>query len=248
VGQTRKHFENRHKAICLALSAIMKQRIILLLFLFTFTQALNAQKLDDKYYFVNGLEVFGIKQSRDTIYEFKCYANLQCQERMRKHYKIIQSKDTLNWTLVKIERLDSIPFSTEPVRKDRFMLWGFEKVDVGKIRIVKQRMRFTLDSIQSLPINSLLTEERFGFTYYNEEFLTDLKTDYKVDSLTAAEIVFGFKDYESLLILYKNSNVSDMYGSGITAELVALELIKRGWSPLYGVHRLNEAMKADNKR
>lgn len=226
----------------------MKQKISILLFLLTFSQAVKAQELDDTYYFVNGLEVFGIKQSRDTIYEFKCYANLQCQERFRKHYKIIQSKDTLNWTLVKIERLDSIPLSTEPIRKDRFKLWGFEKMDEGEIRVVTQRTRFTLDSIQSTPIDLLITEERFGFTYYNENFLTNLKTDYKVDSLTATEIVSGFKNYESLLMLYKKSEVVDFYGSGITAELTAKELIKRGWSPLYGVHRLNEAMKADNKR
>lgn len=207
-----------------------------------------SQQLDDKYYFVNGLELFGIRQGNDTLYEFKCYANFQCQDRIRKHYRVIESLDTLNWKVVKLERLDSIPLTTKPIREDRFKLWGFQRIEEGVIRVVSEQARFTIDSIQSTPINSLLANDKFGFTYYTEKYLTSLKTDYEVDSLTAMEIVKDFKNYGALLNLYKNTDVVDFYGSGLTAELTAKELIKRGWSPLFGVHRLNEALKAGNKR
>jgi len=229
-----------------SLPAIM--RVTLFILSLISTQLVNAQVLVDKLYFVNGLELFGLKQSNDTLYEFKCNASFQCQERIRKHYKIIESKDTLNWRLVKIERLDSIPLTTKPIREDRFKLWGFQRIDEGVFRVVTQRTRFTLDSIQLTPINSLLSKEKFGFTYYTEDFLTSLNTDYEIDSLTVDEIVSGFKNYEDLIQLYKNTDVVDFYGSGIAAELTAKELIKRGWSPLYGVERINVAMKPGNKR
>ena len=222
----------------------MRTRLFLLSILIV--QISFSQQLKDKYYFVNGRELFGIRQSNDTLYQLKCAANFQCLDGARKHYRVIESLDTLNWKLVKLERLDSIPLTTEPIRKDRFKLWGFQQIEEGVIRIVAEQTRFTIDSIQSTPINSLLANDKFGFTYYTEKYLTSLRTEYEVDSITAMEIVTEFKNYGDLLHLYKNTDVVDFYGSGLTAELTAKELIKRGWSPLFGVHRINEALKAGN--
>lgn len=218
---------------------ILLTSILVLIFNFVFSQNL----LDDKYYFVNGTELFGIKKSNDTIFEFKCNSDFKCSDKYRKKFKILKSKIIGQKEILAIERIDSIPLSSNPIPADRYKVIGFEKIDKGKLKFINEAKSYTLDSLSAIPFEIQFLNEKFGFTYYTESFLTELQTEYEISTAQAERILSNIKNNIEIVELYKKTETGDIYASGITAELIAIEMIKLNLSPLNARDRIEKAMR-----
>jgi hypothetical protein len=217
---------------------ILLTTISLLLFNSIFSQSL----LEENYYFVNGTEIFGVKRSNDTIYQFKCRPDFVCST-YRKTFKILKSKKVGEREILAIERLDSIKMSANPFPKDRYKIIGFERLEKGKLKIINETKKYTLDSLSKIKFDINLLNEKFGFTYYTKSFLTDLKTDYEITNKQAKEILEKLKENIKSVKYYESTKTGDIYASGITAELIAIEMIKLDLSPLQARNRIEDALR-----
>lgn len=218
--------------------------LILIITVCTLNVSCSQNVLESKYYFVNSGKLFSIEQQNDTLYEYRCDANFDCRTKARKHYKIIKSKQKENLTLLAVERLDSIPLSTKPIRDNRFFIIGIEKLSENKIKLINEVTSYTQDSISKIPFELSLLENKFGFTYYEENYLKSLDSDFEIDKDFANEIMESIKSTDKELIeLYRNTVTGDMYASGLTAELIAREMIKRNLSPILAKKKIDDASR-----
>ncbi len=216
--------------------------LILIITVCTLNISCSQSVLESKYYFVNSGKLFSIEQQNDTLYEYRCDANFDCRTKARKHYKIIKSKQKGNLTLLAVERLDSIPLSAKPIRDNRFFIIGIEKLSENKIKLINEVTSYTQDSISKMPFELSLLDNKFGFTYYEENYLKSLNSDFKIDKEFAQELSESIKSSNvELMELYQNTKTGDLYASGITAELIAREMTKRNLSPILAKKKMNEA-------
>jgi len=218
--------------------------LILIIIVCTLNISCSQSVLESKYYFVNSGKLFSIEQQNDTLYEYRCDAKFNCRTKARKHYKIIKPKQKGNMTLLAVERLDSIPLSTKPIRDNRSFIIGIEKLSENKIKLIKEVTSYTQDSISKIPFELSLLENKFGFTYYEENYLKSLDSDFEIDKDFANEITESIKSTDKELIeLYRNTVTGDMYGSGLTAELIAREMIKRNLSPILAKKKIDDVSR-----
>ena len=229
------------------LLAIMKNynlKYILVSLLILLTVKVNAQEiLKSKYYFINGGKVFSMQKSNDTLYTFKCNSNFDCAEKASDHYKILKSKQDGNRYLFEVEKLDSLQLTTNPIPDDRFRLIGFEKISENEIKIINEARSFTKDSIVKIPFEVKYLDNKFGFTYYTENYLKSFRTDYTITPEFAKEIIESCKSNTEIITQYNNTNTGDWYASGISAELLTLEMIKLNLSPINAKQKMSKALK-----
>lgn len=221
----------------------MKKFLLTTILVFIFSFVFSQDLLDKKYYFVNGTELFGIKKSNDTIFEFKCNSDFKCSDNYSKKFKIIKKKIIGQREILAIERIDSIPLTSNPIPAKRYKIIGFEKIDKGKLKFINEAKTYTLDSLSSILFDIEFLNEKFGFTYYTESFLTGLKTEYDISPEQAEQIFSDLKNNIEQIELYKKTKTGDIYASGITAELIATEMIKLNLSPLNAIDRIEKAMR-----
>jgi hypothetical protein len=221
----------------------MKKFLLITIFVFISNNVFSQNLLDDTYYFVNGTELFGIKKSNDTIFEFKCNSDFKCSEKYRKKFKILKTKTIGQKEILAIERIDSIPLTTNPIPDDRYKIIGFEKIEKGKLKFINEAKSYTLDSLSAIPFEIRILNDKFGFTYYTESFLTELETEYEISTELAEQIFSDLKNNVEQVELYKKTKTGDIYGSGITAELIATEMIKLKLSPLNAKDRIEKTLR-----
>ena len=209
-----------------------------------FTVKITAQEiLKKKHYFINGEKVFSIQKSNDTLYAFYCNSNFDCAKKARDNYKILKSKQEGNRYLLEVEKLDSIPLSTNPIRDDRFRLIGFEIKSENAIKMINEARSFTKDSITKIPFELDYLNNKFGFTYYTENYLKSFRTDYTITQEIAKEIIESSKNNTEILTQYQNTITGDIYHTAISAELITLEMIKRNLSPINAKQKMNKALR-----
>lgn len=221
----------------------MKKKLLTSIFVFIFNFVFSQNLLDDKYYFVNGTELFGIKKRNDTIFEFKCNSDFKCSDKYQKKFMILKSKVVGQKEILAIERIDSIPLSFNPILADRYKIIGFEKIDKGELKFINEAVSYTLDSLSAIPFEIQFLNEKFGFTYYTENFLTELNTEYEISLELAEQILSDLMNNTEQVKLYKKTKTGDVYGSGITAELIATVMIKLNFSPLNAKDRIEKALR-----
>ena len=145
--------------------------------------------------------------------------------------------------ILAIERIRSIPLTTNPIPVNRYKIIGFEKIKKGKLKFINEVKTYTLESLSAIPFEIQFLKDKFGFTYYTESFLTELKTEYEISPTQAQQIFRDLKNNIEKVELYKKTKTGDIYGSGIIAELIATEMTKLNLSPLNAKDRIEKAMR-----
>lgn len=215
-----------------------------LIIIFTVTISYAQKALDSKYYFVNNEKLLSLEQKKDTLYEYRCNKVFECREKARKHYKIIKSKTEGNLTLYAVEWVNLAASSSKSIIEDRFFIIGIEKLSENKIKVINETTSYTKDAISKLPFGFNLIEDKFGYTYYKENYLKSLNSDFEIDKDFADKIMLSMKtSYFELMKLYKNTKVGDMYGTGIISEVLGREMVKRNLNPISARSKLEKAAK-----
>ncbi|MES2678947.1 MAG: hypothetical protein V4635_03640 [Bacteroidota bacterium] len=160
-----------------------------------------------------------LKQSNDTLYELFCYKNGPCHE---SHYKIIATLQMTEFTVLKLESLDSIPLKENLCPGKKYGIKALKNINNERLSycdplyacLTKQQ----LDTIQ-IDI-SLLRKEQF-LSYFSDLYLKKLSTFKKVSSE---------EDMEIIINAIENNNFSSGKIS-YSAEQLNNACIEKGYDP-----------------
>ncbi|WP_298518797.1 hypothetical protein [uncultured Kordia sp.] len=188
---------------------------------------------NSKYYFISDNELTSITKQNDTLYEYKCEENLQCNDHIHKSYKIIKSKKEENLMLLAVERTNFVVNASKAMKDNRFSIIGIEQLSSNKIKFIHEHIYYNEEEITKLPFEFDLIKNKFGFTFYEESYLKSLPTDFEVDADMYAEILSAIQDFSlEYLEKYNNTQVTGLYSTGAAYDFLAREFVKRKLSPI----------------
>ena len=82
--------------------------------------------IEDYSFILPDGEITKLRQSNDTLYEYKCYLDRPCHFNPETHYKIISSSKTGDFTILKLEWLDTIPLKDQLCPGKRFSIMALK--------------------------------------------------------------------------------------------------------------------------
>ncbi|SEL75699.1 hypothetical protein [Parapedobacter koreensis] len=201
------------------------------------------QVLEQAYSFIiSDGEVAKISQRNDTLYQW--HGNIiaidpelliAIDDEPKNRYRIIATTDADNLTLLKLEHLDSIPLTTDPFPANRFLILAIKHISDDKIGYLPIQGNLTKEELghYEFPIESL--GDKFFLTYFSEPYWHGLAKQRKITTKEEAQQVLDYlnsEEVKKLVQIYRETDVPDMYGSGLFAELINIACIKFGFSPI----------------
>lgn len=223
-------------------------RTLTLFLLFPFIGFSQNQKLltqDYSFLVIDG-GINKLHQSNDTLYELHCYIDQPCQSKPEKHSKIISSQQINDFTIVKLEQLDTIPLTTEPYPATRYSIGVFKDIDDKKLGYLTLISGLTKQQIDTVQIDTDSLNDMFFFTMYSDAYLKVLSTLKKVTTKSQVlEIVETAKSNQFKLLAekYRKTKTGDMYGSGLSAEILNRACIEKGFNPIGAGRVINKLMR-----
>lgn len=212
-----------------------KTLLLILLFpLFGYSQQPRSLFQDYSFLLTNGT-VTKLHQSNDTLYELKCYIDRPCQTKPAKHYKILSSDKTGDFTVLKVEQLDTIPLTSDPYPATRYYVLAFKNItdkQLGYLPLVYSVTKKQLDTIQT---NVQFLEDKFFYTYFSDSYLKELTALKKMATKEdVTQIIDAAKSdkYMPLAQSYAKTETKDMYNAGFSAELLNRVCIENGYNPI----------------
>ena len=226
----------------------MQMIFFLFVFLSLTSCSTNGQKvLKSDYYFVmNDGEVTKLSQRNDTLFEYKCYSDRPCIVTPERHYKVIDVRFKNNQYLFKLERLDTIQLTPIPYPENRYSILILKYLDSNRISFTQQLYGLTKKDVTDNFIDTFTTNKKFGFTYYSAAYydrLKELKTISNKNEVEEIVSLLKTEKYVQLVDLYKISHPSDIYSSGLSAELFNQACIDKGYNPIGAGRIVNELMR-----
>lgn len=208
------------------------------------SQGQKILKQDYNFLVVDG-EISKLHQSHDTLYELHCYVNQPCQTIPEHHYKIISYSKKDVFTILKLEQLDTIPLTTNPYPKTRYSTLALREINHKHLGYLPLVLGLTKNEVDTIKTNALL-EDKFFFTWFSDSYLKELSTlkqvTTKEDVDKLVETLKGDK-FKTLIKRYEKTKIFDMYGSGISAELLNRACIEKGYNPIGAGRIINKLMR-----
>lgn len=228
------------------------QRILILFLLLPFFKRLKAQtvlKQDYNFLGTDG-EVSKIHQSNDTLYELHCYIDRPCQPRPENHYKIIGSVIKDQFTLLKLEQLDTIPLSTDPYPPTRYSVLAFKNIDDKHLGSLNLKLGLTKRQLDTVRINVSSLKDKFFFTFFSDASLKELTKLKKLTTMEEAkEVIEAMKSdkFKALAQRYVKTETRDLYAAGFSAEILNRGCIEKGYNPVGAGRTINKLMRKKTK-
>lgn len=217
----------------------MKLKLIFfLIILFNFSK--SQKFIDQTYYFIGPDEMNIYKQSNDTLYNYTSYSFQEPKknDRIKMHFKILENqklkKDEEVFAL-KIERLDSIPLTTEPFPEDRFKILIYKKMD-NEIAMLNEKSGLTKTQIETYKVDTINYRNNFGLMYYSKNRMIEFSKLKKIKTSDDVKIINDEMNKPKYLLLaedyQKNIKVPDGYASGLIATIINKSCLETGYSPI----------------
>ena len=218
-------------------SEINMTKTLILFLLFPFFGCSQQPKalLQDYSFLLTDGTVTKLHQSNDTLYELKCYIDRPCQPKPAKHYKILSSDKTGDFTILKLEQLDTIPLTSDPYPADRYYVLALKSINekqLGYLPIVYSVTRKQVDTIRT---DAQFLKDKFFYTYFSDSYLKELSALKKLATKDdASQIIEAAKSDKYMLLAksYSNTDTKDMYNAGFTAELLNRVCVDNGYNPI----------------
>lgn len=229
------------------ISSLMLRTLTLFL-LFPFIGCSQKQELltQDYNFLVTDGEIGKLHISNDTLYELHCYINRPCQPGPENHYKIISTQQIKDFTILKLEQLDTIPLTTDPYPATRYSVGIFKDIDDKKLGYLHLISGLTKQQIDTAQIKTHSLNEMFFFTYYSDTYLKELSALKKVTTKSEVEEIMDAakgNHFKLLAEKYANTKTGDMYGSGFSAEILNRACIEKGYNPIGAGRIINKLMR-----
>lgn len=137
-------------------------------------------------------EVGTLKQSNDTLYELKCYIDQPCQPIPSKHYKILSVKRISEFTIIKLEDLDTIPLTMNPYPATRFSVLALKNLNGNQLGCLSLQMGLTKEQLDTVQVEVQLLKDKFFFTFFSDNYLKELSSLKKVTTKSEALEIIEF--------------------------------------------------------
>jgi hypothetical protein len=225
----------------------MRKTVIILLLL-PFIGCSQGQKslLQDYSFLVTDGEVTKLHQSNDTLYELKCYIDRPCQPRPATHYKILSSNTTGEFVILKLERLDTIPLTTDPYPATRYSVLALKTTDNKELGYLPLTLGLTRRQLDTIKTDIPLLKDKFFFTFFSDTYLKELSALKKVTTKDEVmEIIEATKsdNYKTLVEKYSKTETRDMFASGLSTEILNRACIEKGYNPIGAGRIINNLMR-----
>lgn len=150
-------------------------------------------------------------------------------------YRIIRIETAAPITVLYLESLDSITLSTDPYPANRFSLLAINKSDSNKIGYLDLNRGFTRADIDTMRLDPLSLKDKFFFSWYGNRYLKVLSVNRKMKTKEDAQSILDLVKsgrFKTLIDQYQKTAPSDLYGSGLTAELFTRACIEKKIDPV----------------
>lgn len=149
-----------------------------------------------------------------------------------------------NFSVLKLEKLDTISMATDPYPLKRYYMLVFKNVNektAGQLMLYYGLLK---EDLNKVPIPDLST--KFFSTLVSETYKRDLL---KLKSiLTKQDVDVILKDlksekYKKLIEQYKATDTHDMYNFFINSELLYLACVDNGYNPINASRKIGAFLK-----
>ena len=221
----------------------MKELLILLVFspFLAHSQEKIMRYMDYAFIGQDG-ELKRFEQIDDTLYHYHSRILIDApvfaenpKMDVERSYKIIASDVMDNFVILKLERLDSVPLSSEPFPPDRFFVHVIKKTDNNQIGYLNLHDGLTLQQLNNIQLDIAGLKKQFYWTYFNNNYWQTLSYTKAIETKEDADKILNFLKNDRIKELsesYKNSQVKDLYGSGFISELLNKACITLGYNPI----------------
>lgn len=128
-----------------------------------------------------------LKQSNDTLYELFCSGDGPCHEF---HYKIIAIQQMTEFTILKLEYLDSIPLRENLCPEKKYGITALKKINNERLSYCDPLYAcLTKQQLDTIQIKFPLHRNEQFLTYFSDSYLKKLSTFKKISSKEDMEIV-----------------------------------------------------------
>lgn len=215
---------------------MIHQLLVIIILLFGIAEPESRPILTEDYHFLitDGI-IKKLRQRNDTLFEIQCYPDWSCMEKPKHQYRIVHSKTAAPVTVLYLERLDSIPLSTDPYPANRFSLLAINTADSHKIGYLDLKRGLTRADIDTIQLDPLSSKDEFFFSWYGERYLKELAANRKMKTKEDAQSILDLIKngrFQTLIEQYQKTAPSDMYGSGLSAELLTRACIEKKINPV----------------
>ena len=201
--------------------------------------------LQDYHFLVTDGEVSTLRQSNDTLYEL--HSSDYSPSMVQQHYKIISSQKINEFTILKLEGLDTISMTTDPYPATRYSVSFFKDIDPTKLGYLETVIHgLTKEGLDTVHVDEKSLNNLFFFTYYSDTYLKELSGLKKVTTKEQAlEIMEAMKSDQFKLLAekYAKNPPGDLYGSGLVAEILSKACIEKGYSPIGAGQAINQLLR-----
>lgn len=222
----------------------LKIFLIVLTFFPSLSFSQNPFRLLDEYNFLQREgKIFKLYQSQDTLYEVRKSIYSPDFTDPRKHYKIHGFLEIPNYHLLKLESLDTIPLTTDPYPLNRYLVIAIKDMDekqLGYLPIAGSLSRSQLDSF-SISRDSLT--QKFFYTHYSNKYMKTFTSLKEITSEKEANKVVKLmksKRYKEIINSWKATKAGDIWGTGLTAEILNKACLKAGYNPILADQKISE--------
>jgi glycosyltransferase involved in cell wall biosynthesis len=223
------------------------KNILGVLILTLISLSVSAQRiLNDAYYMVSVDDTKMYRQSNDTLYQYKCSSEFNPFFSIKpvSHYKILSCKLLSVYSILKLEKLDTLQLTTDPYPLTRYQVLVFNK---NKDETIGQLMLFrglTKDALNNVTIPDL--SNKFFSTLISSAYkkkLIDLKPVASKQDVDVIIASLKSDKYKEMINRYKMTDLSDMYNSIINSELLYHACVDNGYNPINASNRIGALLK-----
>lgn len=211
------------------------------------------------YFFINSSdrEFTKIMVKNDSLYEWHGtaivngkYLSLETEDHPESTYKVLSTSTSQDVHLLRLESLDSVPLSSDPVPDTRFSVLVIRGITEDMVAYLPLQSGLTMKEVKAYATNSDEWEGKFFFTYYSENswrrFAKLKRIASKKDAHRIVQYLNG-AEAKALVASYLESKIPDLYGSGLMSELITRGCIKLGYNPLLATKELQRFSAVSTK-
>lgn len=226
---------------------LLMLKTLTLFSLLIFISCTHRQKvlLQDYNFLVPDGEVMKLTQSNDTLLLLHCYIDKPCQAKPVKHFKIVSSEQSGGVRILKLEQLDTIPMTTNPYPMTRYSILALKTINNRQLGYSPVVFGLTKQQIDTLQTNISSLKDKFFFTLFSDSYLKELSALKKITTKDEAKEITELKSekFKSFFDSYSKTQTTDLYASGLLAEVLNQACIEKGYNPIGAGLIINDLLK-----
>jgi hypothetical protein len=188
-----------------------------------------------------------MRQSNDTLYVLSYNGDRPAYQKPASRYKIIAEMHLSDFSVWKLEQLDSVVLSKDPFPDARFSVLALKNFNNKKLTYTPLAFELTRTQVDSFDIDVKSMNSPFYFTFFSDTYVTELGLLKTLSVIKDAELI---KDKAIQLIkseFEKNAEnpMFKKYGFALGDEFLNRIYIQSGFNPFGAGKRMEKLLRND---